>query len=250
MTLPPRAEDPQLAQNPAEHGRLLQSSQALALAQSAAIPDQVGGKVNVDTRIRREAARRSFLGSIPPADPSLSYNLSIVNHFTSRKRTEHLETSHTSGPMRSRWGHPTAGELGNEQGPRSRGLTTSRSAELQPAEIPDPMFLFASDNRPRLAELILAGYFAYTAALSFLFPARPDEPAPSARRQLGGPRGVALPRPVPAPIGAGDPAPHAVRGRRPVGLQANRLVRPAATGPRSGTQLGCTGTSSCLPTGD
>lgn len=32
------------------------------------------------------------------------------------------------------------------------------------------MFLFANDNRPRLAELILAGYFAYTAALSFLFP--------------------------------------------------------------------------------
>ena len=32
------------------------------------------------------------------------------------------------------------------------------------------MFLFANDNRPRLAELILAGYFAYTAALSFLLP--------------------------------------------------------------------------------
>ncbi len=35
------------------------------------------------------------------------------------------------------------------------------------------MFLFAKDNRPRLAELILAGYFAYTAALSFLFPLDP-----------------------------------------------------------------------------
>ena len=35
------------------------------------------------------------------------------------------------------------------------------------------MFLFAKDNRPRLAELVLAGYFAYTAALSFLFPLDP-----------------------------------------------------------------------------
>ncbi len=35
------------------------------------------------------------------------------------------------------------------------------------------MFLFAKDNRPRLAELILAGYFAYTAALCFLFPLDP-----------------------------------------------------------------------------
>ena len=32
------------------------------------------------------------------------------------------------------------------------------------------MFLFAKDNRPRLGELVLAGYFAYTAALSLLFP--------------------------------------------------------------------------------
>ncbi|MDE0622947.1 MAG: phosphatase PAP2 family protein [Bryobacterales bacterium] len=37
-------------------------------------------------------------------------------------------------------------------------------------EFRDSMFLFANDNRPRPAELILAGYFAYTAALSFLFP--------------------------------------------------------------------------------
>ena len=96
-----RAENPQLAQNPAEHGRLLQTSQALALAQSAAIPDQVGGEVKVDTRNRREAARRRFLGSIPSADPSLTYNLFIVNQFTSRKRTEHLETSHSAGPKRS-----------------------------------------------------------------------------------------------------------------------------------------------------
>ena len=36
------------------------------------------------------------------------------------------------------------------------------------------MFLFANDNRPRLAELILAGYFAYTAALSLLLPLAPS----------------------------------------------------------------------------
>ena len=43
------------------------------------------------------------------------------------------------------------------------------------------MFLFANDNRPRLAELILAGYFAYTAALSLLLPL-----APSIRLQVIG----------------------------------------------------------------
>ncbi|MYB52393.1 MAG: phosphatase PAP2 family protein [Acidobacteriia bacterium] len=43
------------------------------------------------------------------------------------------------------------------------------------------MFLLANDNRPRLAELILAGYFAYTAALSLLLPL-----APSIRLQVIG----------------------------------------------------------------
>lgn len=36
------------------------------------------------------------------------------------------------------------------------------------------MLLFAKDNRPRLGELILAGYFVYTAALSLLLPLDPS----------------------------------------------------------------------------
>lgn len=62
-----------------------------------------------------------------------------------------------------------------------RALRGSHWSGVQLAEFLDPMLLFANDNRPRLAELTLAGYFAYTAALSLLLPL-----APSIRLQVIG----------------------------------------------------------------
>lgn len=115
-----RAENLRLTRNAVARSRILKTSPALVVAQSATntcYNYRTRSAVNVGTLIRKTAARRLFLGSIPPAPPSLSYNFSTVNYLTSTKRTEHLEASHTAGPMRNALGHPTARKQSNDEAP-------------------------------------------------------------------------------------------------------------------------------------